>query len=143
MNAQHNTSTQIHSPIHSLHSWLKIGPALFEKLRDVQIKLSDEEIEVVCTIVATAEYCSEIVGALGRSMTKTLDPPFNEQVSSRLHIELCSFVGSQVLRSEFMPTFCPLTDAEVQLRPTRKFSWHGDFEQTSCKSGNLCLSLGQ
>ena len=33
----------------------------------------------MCTLIATAEYCSEVVGALGRSVAKTLDPPFGAQ----------------------------------------------------------------
>ena len=72
----------------------------------MQIKLSDEEIEVVCTIVATAEYCSEIVGALGRSMTKTLDPPFNEQVSSPLRAMQFRRFSGLTLRvyAHFLPT---------------------------------------
>ena len=43
--------------------------------------MPDEDIPVVCTIVSTAEYCTEIVGALGRSVAKMLDPPYGEQVS--------------------------------------------------------------
>lgn len=45
-----------------------------------QIKMSDEDMTVVCTIIASAEYCSEVVGALGRSVSKTLEPPYNTQV---------------------------------------------------------------
>lgn len=45
-----------------------------------QIKMPDDDIPVVCTIVSTAEYCNEIVGSLGRSVAKMLDPPFGEQV---------------------------------------------------------------
>lgn len=45
--------------------------------------MSDEDMTVVCTIIATAEYCSEVVGSLGRSIAKTLEPPYNEQV--RVH----------------------------------------------------------
>lgn len=47
---------------------------------DWQIKMPDDDIPVVCTIVSTAEYCNEIVGSLGRSVAKMLDPPFGEQV---------------------------------------------------------------
>lgn len=53
------------------------------RLYGVQIKMSDEDMTVVCTIIATAEYCSEVVGSLGRSIAKTLEPPYNEQVSDR------------------------------------------------------------
>jgi len=45
-----------------------------------QIKMADDDIPVVCTIVSTAEYCNEIVGSLGRSVAKMLDPPYGEQV---------------------------------------------------------------
>lgn len=47
---------------------------------DWQIKMPDDDIPVVCTIVSTAEYCNDIVGSLGRSVAKMLDPPFGEQV---------------------------------------------------------------
>ena len=43
------------------------------------VRLGDEEVVVVCTLVATAEYCAEVVGALGRSVAKTLDAPFGSQ----------------------------------------------------------------
>lgn len=46
----------------------------------LQIKMGDDDMTVVCTIIATAEYCSEVVGSLGRSIAKTLEPPYNEQV---------------------------------------------------------------
>ena len=38
------------------------------------IRLNDEDVVTVCTLIATAEYCSEVVGALGRSVAKTLGP---------------------------------------------------------------------
>lgn len=47
---------------------------------DWQIKMPDDDIPVVCTIVSTAEYCNEIVGSLGRSVAKMLDPPYGDQV---------------------------------------------------------------
>jgi hypothetical protein len=50
---------------------------------DWHIRLNDEDVVVVCTLVTTAEYCSEVVGALGRSVSKMLDPPFGAQVRSR------------------------------------------------------------
>ncbi|CAL8463747.1 g3281 [Coccomyxa elongata] len=49
--------------------------------QDWYIKLNDEDTVVVCTIIATAEYCMEVVGALGRSVAKTIDPPFGNKVS--------------------------------------------------------------
>ncbi|EIE27794.1 hypothetical protein COCSUDRAFT_26904 [Coccomyxa subellipsoidea C-169] len=49
--------------------------------QDWYIKLNDEDVVVVCTIIATAEYCIEVVGALGRSVAKTIDPPFGNKVS--------------------------------------------------------------
>jgi hypothetical protein len=48
--------------------------------QDWYIKLNDEDVVVVCTIIATAEYCIEVVGALGRSVAKTIDPPFGNKV---------------------------------------------------------------
>lgn len=47
---------------------------------DWYIKLNDEDVVVVCTIISTAEYCIEVVGALGRSVAKTIDPPFGNKV---------------------------------------------------------------
>ncbi|KAK9858463.1 hypothetical protein WJX84_000384 [Apatococcus fuscideae] len=47
---------------------------------DWQVKLVDEDVPVICTIIATAEYCGDVVGALGRSIAKMLDPPFGQQV---------------------------------------------------------------
>ena len=47
--------------------------------------MPDDDIPVVCTIVSTAEYCNEIVGSLGRSVAKMLDPPFGEQVCACHH----------------------------------------------------------
>ena len=44
--------------------------------------MGDKDMTVACTIIASAEYCSEVVGALGRNVSKILEPPFNEQVSS-------------------------------------------------------------
>ena len=55
--------------------------------QDWYIKLNEEDVVVVCTIIATAEYCNEVVGALGRNVSKTLDPPFGSQV--RALYELC------------------------------------------------------
>ncbi len=49
-------------------------------LQDWYIKLNDEDTVVVCTMIATAEYCMEVVGALGRSVAKTIDPPFGNKV---------------------------------------------------------------
>ncbi|CAL5224462.1 g7153 [Coccomyxa viridis] len=49
--------------------------------QDWYIRLNDEDVVVVCTIIATAEYCNEVVGALGRNVSKTLDPPFGAQVN--------------------------------------------------------------
>lgn len=51
-----------------------------------QIKMPDDDIPIVCTIVSTAEYCSEIVGSLGRSVAKMLDPPYGEQVRVVNHL---------------------------------------------------------
>jgi hypothetical protein len=55
---------------------------------DWQIKMPDDDIPVVCTIVSTAEYCNEIVGSLGRSVAKMLDPPYGEQVCA--HASTCT-----------------------------------------------------
>ena len=58
---------------------------------DWQIKMPDEDIPVVCTIVSTAEYCTEIAGSLGRSVAKMLDPPYGEQVPKlSLQSSICS-----------------------------------------------------
>ena len=50
--------------------------------------MPDDDIPVVCTIVSTAEYCNEIVGSLGRSVAKMLDPPYGEQVCA--HASTCT-----------------------------------------------------
>ena len=52
--------------------------------QDWYIRLNDEDVVVVCTIIATAEYCNEVVGALGRNVSKTLDPPFGAQVGETI-----------------------------------------------------------
>ena len=44
------------------------------------IKVSDEDFGVVCVIITTAEYCQEVVGALGRNVAKLLEPPLGKQV---------------------------------------------------------------
>ncbi len=54
-------------------------------VQDWYIKLNDEDTVVVCTIIATAEYCMEVVGALGRSVAKTIDPPFGNKVCVSSH----------------------------------------------------------
>lgn len=73
--------------------------------QDWYIKLNDEDTVVVCTIIATAEYCIEVVGALGRSVAKTVDPPFGNKVcspsrqlpcSSR-HVERQSLAGRIII----------------------------------------------
>ena len=50
--------------------------------RGVQVKVSDEDMTVICTIIASAEYCVDVVASLGRSVAKTLEPPFSEMVCS-------------------------------------------------------------
>lgn len=61
---------------------------------DWQVKLVDEDVPVICTIIATAEYCGEVVGALGRSIAKMLDPPFGQQVTQRPLPSLICFLKS-------------------------------------------------
>ena len=50
--------------------------------------MGDDDIPVVCTIVSTAEYCNDIVGSLGRSVAKMLDPPYGEQVCAHASIRI-------------------------------------------------------
>ena len=52
----------------------------------------------VCTMVTTAEYCQEVVGALARNVARMLDPPFDEQV----HCILPWFVR----HTDFVPAMC-------------------------------------
>ena len=54
---------------------------------------------VVCTIIATAEYCSEVVGSLGRSIAKTLEAPYNEQVFLQLCGPMQSMLNAQMSSS--------------------------------------------
>lgn len=85
--------------------------------QDWYIKLNDEDVVVVCTIIATAEYCNEVVGALGRNVAKTLDPPFGSQVFHTCQ-PLLSQLGSIVLvRSVAAFLACMLlkTEAVCQL----------------------------
>ncbi len=46
------------------------------------VKLADDDVIVGAVIIGTAEYCSEVVGALGRNVAKLLDPPLGDQVGS-------------------------------------------------------------
>lgn len=34
-----------------------------------------------CAVVTTAEYCTEVIGALARNVAKLLDPPLGDEVS--------------------------------------------------------------
>ncbi|KAK9815375.1 hypothetical protein WJX72_002419 [[Myrmecia] bisecta] len=47
---------------------------------DWHVKVADGDLEVICTIVSTSEYCTEVVGALGRSIAKTVDAPYSDKV---------------------------------------------------------------
>ncbi|KAK9820837.1 hypothetical protein WJX81_002519 [Elliptochloris bilobata] len=47
---------------------------------DWHVRLADDDVPVVCALIATAEYCHEMVGALARSAAKMLDPPLGAQV---------------------------------------------------------------
>ena len=93
---------------------------------DWQVKLVDEDVPVICTIIATAEYCGEVVGALGRSIGKMLDAPFGQQVCLGSfkhalgllgHREICAggrlicswlimSMGAQDAQSDFCPPYC-------------------------------------
>ena len=47
------------------------------------VRLADDDVTVAAVIIGTAEYCSEVVGALGRNVAKLLDPPLGDQVGTR------------------------------------------------------------
>lgn len=47
------------------------------------IRLPDDDVPVVCAVIATAEYCQEMVGALARSAAKMLDAPLGAQARAR------------------------------------------------------------
>lgn len=47
---------------------------------DWQLRISDEEIETVCNIVNTGEYCLETTTSLGENLTKILEEPFSTSV---------------------------------------------------------------
>jgi hypothetical protein len=42
---------------------------------DWHVKLSDDDVSVVCLIVSTAEHCQEMVRQLARALAAKLDPP--------------------------------------------------------------------
>ena len=46
-----------------------------------------------CAVVTTAEYCTEVIGALARNVAKLLDPPLGDEVSPRLAVEPCCYAG--------------------------------------------------
>jgi len=50
---------------------------------DWHIRLADDDVPVACALIATAEYCHEMVGALARSAAKMLDPPLGAQARAR------------------------------------------------------------
>lgn len=48
------------------------------------VRLADGDEAVLCSIVSTSEYCRELIGQLGRSVSKQLaDDSLREQVLSR------------------------------------------------------------
>ena len=71
--------------------------------QDWYIKLNDEDVVVVCTIIATAEYCNEVVGALGRNVSKTLDPPFGSQVAH--DVAFASLLGCRLHHKRLIHNF--------------------------------------
>ena len=50
---------------------------------DWHVRLPDDDVPVVCALIATAEYCQEMVGALARSAAKMLDAPLGAQARAR------------------------------------------------------------
>ncbi len=48
--------------------------------QDWHVRLGDGDVAAACAVVTTCEYCTEAIGALGRSVAKLLDPPLGEQV---------------------------------------------------------------
>ena len=46
------------------------------------VRLGDGEVSAICVIVTTAEYCTEVIGALARNVAKLLDPPLGDQVGA-------------------------------------------------------------
>ena len=51
---------------------------------DWYVKLGEEDLGVAAVIIATAEYCGEVVAALARNVAKLLEPPLGEQVGGRV-----------------------------------------------------------
>eukprot|EP00963_Diacronema_lutheri_P002401 scaffold155_cov347-Pavlova_lutheri.AAC.80 len=47
---------------------------------DWQLRISEEEVETICNIVNTGEYCLETTTSLGENLTKILEEPFSESV---------------------------------------------------------------
>ena len=53
------------------------------------VRLADDDVTVGAVIIGTAEYCSEVVGALGRNVAKLLDPPLGDQVRGSIRMRGC------------------------------------------------------
>ncbi len=47
---------------------------------DWHVRLSDEDMSVVCTIASTAEHCKDMVRQLARALAAKLTPPLGDQV---------------------------------------------------------------
>ena len=60
---------------------------------DWYVKLGEEDLAVAAVIIATAEYCGEVVAALARNVGKLLESPLGEQVCGRVKV-LGSGLGS-------------------------------------------------
>lgn len=49
---------------------------------DWYVKLAEDDFAVAAVIIATAEYCGEVVAALARNVAKLLEPPLGDQVGA-------------------------------------------------------------
>lgn len=47
---------------------------------DWHIKMSDDDIDVICLIISTAEHCQEMVEQLAKALANRLEPPLGERV---------------------------------------------------------------
>lgn len=52
--------------------------------QDWHVRLPEGDVPVCCAVVSTAEYCTEVIGALARNVAKLLDPPLGDQVRKQL-----------------------------------------------------------
>ncbi len=95
------------------------------------VRLADDDITVGAVIIGTAEYCSEVVGALGRNVAKLLDPPLGD------HVRADQTSYRVTVRQSFIDTASSSSLCNAELVVLR--SSVGDAWQLHvCKSSSTC-----